>query len=211
MQYDPKHPVAKEIQRKATRLYAFNNKVTFCWIPSHCGIVGNEVADKLARNASNIQFTKRQEAALPVVAKDLNSHINEQGKLWLQNKWDRECFDENNFENKLHFLDNKIGDRKFHSFTTRLDEIKYNRIRLGHTRETSKFYPAGELPPLCDFCNKPKTVKHFFTDCLLYAEARHRFFQPHHHNFTKILSRDSHENCQKVIKFLKYTQLHSQI
>ena len=30
MQYDPKHPIVKEIQSQLSRLYAFDNKITFC-------------------------------------------------------------------------------------------------------------------------------------------------------------------------------------
>ena len=175
MQYDPKHPLVHEIQRKLSRLFAFQNKITFCWIPSHCQITGNELADKQALKASKKQLSPAIEAGLPVVAKDLNSYIAEQGKTWLQNKWDRDCFDKNNIENKLHFLDKNIGERKFPVFATRIDEIKYNRIRLGHTRLTNSHLPGAKEPPSCEFCNEPITVKHIFSSCPLHAEAREIF------------------------------------
>ena len=207
MQYEPKHPIVKKIKDQLSTLYAYNNKITFCWIPSHCEIAGNEIADKQANIASKKQLAPAIEIGLPVVAKDLYSHIAEQGKIWLQNKWDRDSFNENDVENKLHYLDNKIGERKFHTFPTRLDEIKYNRIRLGHTRLTNKYLPGGDEPPLCEFCNEQITVRHIFSQCPLHAEARKRFFQPHHHNFQKILSRESAEYGQKVIDFLKYAEI----
>jgi ribonuclease HI len=152
MQFDPKHPIVKEIQGQLSRLYAYNTKVTLCWIPSHCGIAGNELADKQANTASKKHLTPAIEAGLPVVAKDLNSHIAEQGKIWLQNKWDRDSFNEYDIENKLHFIDGKIGERKLHTFATRLDEIKYNRIRLGHTRLTNSYLAGADEPPLCVIC-----------------------------------------------------------
>jgi hypothetical protein len=194
-------------QSQLSRLYAFDNKITLCWIPSHCGIAGNELADKQANTASKKQLAPALEASLPIVAKDLNAYIAEQGKKWLQNKWDRDCYDRHGIENKLHVIDNKIGEKKYHTFPTRLDEIKYNRIRLGHTRLTSSHLAGGDEPPLCEFCNKPITVKHILSKCPLHAEARKRFFEPHHFNFKKILSRDSIENPQNVIKFLKYSEI----
>ena len=206
MQYDPKHPIVKEIQSQLSRLYAFDNKITFCWIPSHCGIAGNELADKEASLASKKQLTTAVADSLPVVAKDLNSHIDEQGKIWLQNKWDFDSF-KDDIENKLHFVDKEIGNRKFHSFATRLDEIKYNRIRLGHTRLTNSYLAGTNDSPLCEFCNEQLTVKHIFSECPLHAEARKRFFEPHPHNFQKNLSRDFAKDSLKVIKFLKYSEI----
>jgi hypothetical protein len=75
-QYDPKHPLAQEIQAKVCTAFAYNNKVTFCWIPSHRDILGNHYADKQAYLASK----QNTDANPPVVAKDLNGYISEQGK-----------------------------------------------------------------------------------------------------------------------------------
>ena len=129
------------------------------------------------------------------------------GKIWLQNQWDLQD------ENKLHFVDGKIGEKNYPSFKTRLEEIKYNRVRLGHTRLTNKYMPAGEDPPLCEFCDHAITVtiKHIFTKCPLYSEARKRFFGAHHNNLKLILNRNSPKMPEKTIQFLKYENLFSEI
>ena len=54
---------------------------------------------------------------------------------------------------------------------------------------------------------KTITVKHILSKCPLHAEARKRFFQPYHKIFPKILSRESAEYGQKVIKFLIYAKI----
>ena len=99
--------------------------------------------------------------------------------------------------------------KNYHSFPTRLEEIKYNRIRLGHSRFTNKFMAAGDDSPICLMCNCPITILHIFTECPLYAEARNRFFPGKF--FKGIMSRKSKDNCIKVINFLKYTDLFYEI
>ena len=132
--YDPINPIIQNIQRKINRAYSYKNNVTFCWVPAHCGIPGNECADKLAKQASNTPASSYH----LVLARDLYSYINNQGKKWLQNQWD--FFD----ENKLHFIDGEIGERVFPRFSCRKDEIKFNRIRFRHSRFTNKFMPGGD-------------------------------------------------------------------
>ena len=129
------------------------------------------------------------------------------GKIWLQNQWDLQDY------NKLHFVDRKIGEKNYPSFKTRLEEIKYNRIRLGHTRLTNKHMPAGDDPPHCEFCDPATTVTvhHIFTSCPLYSEARKRFFGVHHNNIKLILNRNSLKMPEKVIQFLKYENIFSKI
>ena len=148
MQYNPKNPLVQEIQAKINKAFSHNNKIIFCWIPSHCDIPGNECADKLAKQASKSPTSPLHF----VLARDLNSYINDKGKKWLQKYWDTED------RNKLQFIDKKIGPKEFPSFNTRLDEIKYNRIRLGHSRLTNKHLAAGENPPICIICEIPVTI-----------------------------------------------------
>ena len=48
------------IQRSIHDLAIDNVKVTFCWVPSHCGIIGNETVDKAAKHgAQNFNNTIR--------------------------------------------------------------------------------------------------------------------------------------------------------
>ena len=198
-QYDPKNPLVQEIQRKLTLASTHSNKVIFCWIPAHTGIPGNEKADEQAKLAS----ATTPSTLSSVLAKDLYAHIHIQGKKWLQHQWDSED------QNKLHFVDGKIGEKNYHCFLTRREEIKYNRIRLGHTRLTNKHLAAGEGPPICIMCNRPITTRHIFSKCPLYTEARNKFFPGK--NFKSILSRKSNENSIQVTNFLKYTKLFNEI
>ena len=113
--------------------------------------------------------------------------------------------------NKLYFIDGKIGEKYFPTFGSRLDEIKYNRVRLGHSRFTNKFMPAGEDPLICIMGNKQMTIKHIFTNCKLHEEARKKFFGIHFNNIKVILNRNLQKMVSNVIPFLKYTQLYEEI
>ena len=77
-------------------------------------------------------------------------------------------------QNKRHFIDGKIGEKYYPIFV----QIKYNRVRLGHTRFTNKFMPAGEEPPICIICDKQTTLNIFLQIA----------------NFTKRLGKDYSEN-----------------
>ena len=202
-QYDPVNPITLNIQCKMNRhKYRLGNTILFCWVPAHCNIPGNEHADKAAKQGSKVAASSN----LSVTAKDLYAHIQDKGRKWLQNWWDG--VDKGR---KLYNVDPKVGEKLYPSFNLRLEEIKYNRIRLGHTRFTHKHLPAGEDPPECLICLRPVTVKHIFIECPRYTQARTQFFGKDKNNFSKIMNRKSSKQCLKVINFLKNIQIYCEI
>ena len=70
---------------------------------------------------------------------------------------------------------------------------------------------GGEPPPDCIFCQTAITIKHIFTVCPLYNEARQRFFGVNCNNLPRILDRKTNKMPGKVIDFLKYTNIYSEI
>ena len=78
--YDPQHPIIQSIQDWLFRLSSKFKSVSFCWVPSHVGIQGNELADSEAKAVIRkcISFH-----SIPV--SDMKPMIRE----YIKNKWQR--------------------------------------------------------------------------------------------------------------------------
>ena len=64
--FNPTHPFVQDILSLLTSVNRAGKTVKFCWIPSHVGIAGNELADAAARRAASAACTRR----LPLPARD---------------------------------------------------------------------------------------------------------------------------------------------
>ena len=65
------------------------------------------------------------------------------------------------------------------NFYSRIDQVKFTRIRLGHTIMTHSFFFTGENIPICQNCNSVENIKHIFTVCPKYQnECTNCFGQP---------------------------------
>ena len=53
------HPIVRDIHNWLVRLAQKKKRVSFCWVPSHIGIPGNEEADKAAKQATRPYEDKR--------------------------------------------------------------------------------------------------------------------------------------------------------
>ena len=66
------HPLVLEISQRLTVLAQTGKEITLCWIPSHVGINGNELAGAAAKRAAQRACTRR----LPLPARDFYPAIS---------------------------------------------------------------------------------------------------------------------------------------
>ena len=122
-----------EIYYLLYQLFMKNNNVTFCWIPSHCGISGNEQVDKAAKRGAQ-RKANYIHLPIPISIEEYNNHLqnisfsnffdNSQNKNFLKNYL---IFCHNKFQNKSINYYRKITSL---SFKLKLNSLKtkYNKL-----------------------------------------------------------------------------------
>ena len=160
----PSHPLVQDIIARLASLSQAGKSIQFCWIPSHVGIVGNELADAAARRAASAFCIRR----LPLPARDFypaaGSFVHSQ---W-QQLWDAQG------RNKLKELKPALTNWSSCSRKSRHQEVVLCRLRIGHTYATHGHLLRGEERPQCPCGNEPLTVAHVLLTCQRYAEKRRR-------------------------------------
>ncbi|GBO18790.1 hypothetical protein AVEN_102123-1 [Araneus ventricosus] len=142
--YNRMHPVAFEILSVLQFLRNEGLNI-FCWVPSHVGISGNEIADSIAKFASAFQS---QDIPHSDIKKSLVSHLH----ITWQKNWDLQI------KNKLHFVKPFID--MWLVLPIRELDVKLTRLRIGHTRFTHKHLLFDERVPVCPTCHAHFTVNH---------------------------------------------------
>ncbi|GBN94087.1 hypothetical protein AVEN_66229-1 [Araneus ventricosus] len=155
------HPIVSEILCLVTRLKARDCEILFCWIPSHVGIHGNELADTFAKSAST---DLNHQLPYADIKKSLLIYVH---SLW-QESWDQQI------HNKLHSIQQLLKLRPV--VPVRMLDVKLNRLRIGHTRLTHKYLLFGERCPACTTCHVNLTVHHILVECPVFSNHRSRFF-----------------------------------
>lgn len=169
MKYNNNHPIVTEINNWLIRLAARHKSVKLCWIPSHVGIRGNELADKAANEAANVDD---HNSHMPIPHRDYYAHI----KLAVQDHW-REQWISVDTDNKLRNIKDDIAPWPSACQTKRPNEILLTRLRIGHTRLTHGYLMEGSRqPPYCEDCLVPLTVKHILAECPSLSEERRRAY-----------------------------------
>ena len=170
----------------------------FCWVPGHCGIDGNERADRAAKEALNKTITP---VKLPFTDRTplIRSHLL---KKW-QTEWDKE----KDKLNKLYEIQPKIGP-PFLVNSCRKDQVVINRIRIGHTRLSQSYLMEGVPWSECCFCDSGDnlSVKHVLIDCEHFTDIRSNYFNAS--NMKELFDKIKVEN---IIGFLKETALYHKI
>ena len=179
-------------------------KVLFCWIPSHVGIEGNELADAAAKHAAQSGTIHRHEVSGP----DVIAHI----KNTMKKRWE-DCWQNIGTNKKLRNIQQTL---KTPTLTlSRKDKVKLTRLRIGHTRLTHGHLLIGEDQPVCIECtwdeDDPQylTVEHILMECGNLALDRTPFFDPINVSLTQLLTEQ--HLVEKVLEFLRHAEIYNKI
>ena len=164
-----KNPLVNRVLQTCQEILAKGKLITFCRIPSHRDITGNDHANRAAKDA----LSKAQPTHFELPSTDVFIKIQPfVSSLW-QELWDKEV------GNKLHAIIPQIDEKYYSGCTNRKDEVIINRLRIGHRRLTHSFRMENRPhPPLCDQCegDHELTVKQTLIECNSLKIIRRRYY-----------------------------------
>ena len=153
------NPLVLSILELHSTFKTLKKDVVFCWVPSHVGIRGNELADKAAKTA-----LKGRKINIPLPFTDFRPIIKQYVRKQWSDFWSLQS------ENKLHAVQPALGCSMWSCRERRREEIVLCRLRIGHSFLTHRYLLAGEDPPECISCQERLTVDHILLHCLDYYE-----------------------------------------
>ena len=141
--------------------------VHFCWIPSHCGIEGNERVDQLAKETLDHNI----DPLANVHHADLKPLVNSYIQQLVQTKWDVAVHGRD-----LYLLKPTLGPPKKFQYLTRAEEVVITRLRIGHTKATKAHILSRGPPTMCHHCGQTLTIDHMLLECAVLRESRDKYY-----------------------------------
>ena len=139
--------------------------IWFIWTPAHTGVVGNERADKLAKQA-----LQRDGIPVPLELKEAYSFADSNITIKWQSQWD------STDKGRLyHLIEPVVSNKIKYTNTNRDKETTITRLRLGkcymnHYLHQISVHSTG----LCEQCHsgQPESIEHFMFICKANNELR---------------------------------------
>ena len=133
------HPLVQIIQEDIEKCRENSNLITLCWVPGHVGIDGNTLADELAKDALQLQSITYKEISASDFKVTLKQIVFEK---W-QEEWNVLV---NAVKTPLTEIIPMVNKTKHFSNLTRFECMKFNRLRIGHTKFAKQFFSCGGSP-----------------------------------------------------------------
>jgi len=146
----------KILQKIKTNIQALSSKSTVImqWIPSHCGISGNEEADRLSKNGSKMEQTMPPLSYVETKT-IIRSHF--------QKRW-QDKFNMNSNADNIKLLE-------------RQQQVIIFRLRTGHCRLMSHLYRLKiSHTDQCECSTAAQTPEHVLEDCPLHRALRRQIW-----------------------------------
>ena len=186
---DTENPFICHIMNLLWSLSDKGTRVRFCWVPSHCGIDGNERVDQLAKETldqdidplANVHYT------------DMKPLVNSYTQKLVQTKWDVAVHGRD-----LYLVKPTLGPPKKFQHLTRAEEVVITRLRIGHTKATKSHILSRGPPTGCHHCGETLTIDHMLLECALLQECRDEYYTVHSLN---ALFETIPETC--IVEFLR--------
>ena len=157
-----------DIKKKFNRFHAYNNHtIKFFWIPAHVGIVGNENADQLAKDATNMQSENQ---FIPY------TDLNEKLKIEMMANTRKTIIEQGTSKGKKYFkkyYEDRTKPWFYNKGLNRNAIVTINRIRADHYNLAASLERIKIVSsPLCQCKENIEDINHVMWQCKLYNNQR---------------------------------------
>ncbi|XP_042142899.1 uncharacterized protein LOC121833564 [Ixodes scapularis] len=156
--------IANNICFHLSRAIETGHKINFQWIPAHCGIQGNEAADRAAKNAHNIN-TK---TAITFTKGDTLKLLRRTSRK----RSEATCYKDAPQNSHLERIDPNL---KFWMprHISRASETLIHRLRLGVPFGQHFLHRIRQVTsPVCTTCDEIDDAEHVLINCRRYTDER---------------------------------------
>lgn len=194
----PKNSIVQNVQELSHVLLSLGAKLSVTWIPSHCGIPGNEEVDLAAKSISHNTVINH------ITMTDLKVHL----KFLVKKIWQK-WWDDSDPSYKIKLIKKDINAWESSNRNSRQEEKIITRLRIGHTLLTHQFLMENSNPPICPHCPDLLTIDHILRMCPKYENLRVKYNYINK-ELVDMLG-DSSPKIDKLMKFLKETHVYKKI
>ena len=147
-----------ELFNSLFRLHRGGIDIQFCWVPAHEGVKGNEMADKLAKEA----LLKVILITIPLGKGEGKAVVKRKGlEIW-QKRWE-----EDRKGRRFYKIQKNVSIKNYME-KNRREEIVMTRLRVDHTGLNGTLFLMGKRnSENCENCGVKENVEHVILNCTL--------------------------------------------